>query len=966
MTDQVPWTASWIWKAQGDAPAAWREPYNQTIVARKTFTLENVGTARLRITADSFYRLLINGVWVNDGPCRAWPEHYQYDVIDVAAHLRPGENELRVIAKYWGTGTFHQVPQQAGLLVQLDLDHDTASARTIASDGTWSVAEAKAWRRDTPKVSIQMEPQELYDAQLEDDLDFVPAAALFGATEGPWRDLHPRDVPLLTKEPFHLRAFREATIVRRSQDLELCLPAARLSHPGLVEANHNLLQAGGIGTVLTLSEDTTLTVASRGLSCYADGEIMVTDRIALAAGEHVFLAFVTQIVGHEKEKSLRIVDPPAGLTLRNPEDPEHANPWCWIAFPEADYAGDDLYWYELGRPEALADQAETYLALVDQLGRDVKDPAAFGTFLAGRTRCMPQDEMFVVDSHAAFLHRDPVARDPVAGADDLVQNPAGLIYDNDEVTVVLPSAKGDVELVYDLGEQNVGYYSLEVLAEAGVVIDIFGVEYISPDGTIQHTYGNRNGVRYITRDGANRFTSTKRRSGRYLFITLRNQHAPVRIRKLRLIESTYPVNAVGGFRCSDERLTKIWEIAARTLKLCMEDTFTDCPLYEQTLWVGDARNESVFAYPVFGADDIARRCARLAAQSLERYPIVGSQVPTTWDILLPAWSFLWGISIWDQYAYTGDTEFLREMWPSVIRNLEGAADLLDADSGVFRGPFWNMFDWSGIDDRNEIVLHNSMLLVGAINAAQACADVLKDTGRRAWLDALRQSLTESINRLWDPELHAYPDAIHQDGTRSPSISQHTSFLALLYDVIPDAHREEALRNTLTPPEGMVRVGSPFAMMYYYEALERCGRPDEIIRSIYDAYLPMLEEDATTVWEVFSTSADRPGGFPTRSHCHAWSSAPVYFLNRIILGIRPTAPGGRTAPGVRQIEVSPRLEGLAWAEGTVATISGPVHVAWRADETTLQINVTAPKGVEIKLVENDTHHGRLTTFSVVEG
>ncbi len=130
---------------------------------------------------------MINGVWVNDGPCRAWPEHYQYDVIDVAAHLRPGENELRVIAKYWGTGTFHQVPQQAGLLVQLDLDHGTASARTIASDGTWSVAEAKAWRRDTPKVSIQMEPQELYDAQLEDDLDFVPAAVLFGATEGPWQ-----------------------------------------------------------------------------------------------------------------------------------------------------------------------------------------------------------------------------------------------------------------------------------------------------------------------------------------------------------------------------------------------------------------------------------------------------------------------------------------------------------------------------------------------------------------------------------------------------------------------------------------------------------------------------------------------------------------------------------------------------------------------------------------------------------
>ncbi len=215
----------------------------------------------------------------------------------------------------------------------------------------------------------------------------------------------------------------------------------------------------------------------------------------------------------------------------------------------------------------------------------------------------------------------------------------------------------------------------------------------------------------------------KRRSGRYLFVTLRNQTSDslllsdVTFRRLRLIESTYPVNAVGSFRCSDERLTRIWEIAARTLKLCMEDTFTDCPLYEQTLWVGDARNESVFAYPVFGATDIARRCARLAAQSLERYPIVGSQVPTTWDTLLPAWSFLWGISIWDNYAFTGDRAFLDEMWPAVIGNIEGAAGLLDPGSGLFRGAFWNMFDWSGIDDVHEIVLHNSLLLVGALDAS---------------------------------------------------------------------------------------------------------------------------------------------------------------------------------------------------------------------------------------------------------
>ena len=58
------------------------------------------------------------------------------------------------------------------------------------------------------------------------------------------------------------------------------------------------------------------------------------------------------------------------------------------------------------------------------------------------------------------------------------------------------------------------------------------------------------------------------------------------------------------------------------MKLCMEDTFTDCPLYEQTLWVGDARNEGLFAMSVFGAYDLVRRCIRLAGQSLERFPLV--------------------------------------------------------------------------------------------------------------------------------------------------------------------------------------------------------------------------------------------------------------------------------------------------------------------------------------------------------
>ncbi len=121
------WQGKWIWAA-GQGP----QPVNQTIWARKRFELPEIKNARLLITADSQYRVFINGQWVEDGPARAWPEHYQYDVIEATELLKPGENVIAVMARYYGQSNFHQVPQEAGLLAQLEVE--TASGQAV---GLW-------------------------------------------------------------------------------------------------------------------------------------------------------------------------------------------------------------------------------------------------------------------------------------------------------------------------------------------------------------------------------------------------------------------------------------------------------------------------------------------------------------------------------------------------------------------------------------------------------------------------------------------------------------------------------------------------------------------------------------------------------------------------------------------------------------------------------------------------------------
>jgi hypothetical protein len=155
---------------------------------------------------------------------------------------------------------------------------------------------------------------------------------------------------------------------------------------------------------------------------------------------------------------------------------------------------------------------------------------------------------------------------------------------------------------------------------------------------------------------------------------------------------------------------------------------------------------------------------------------------------------------------------------------------------------------------------------------------------------------------------------------------------------------------------MVRVGSPFAMLYLYEALAGAGQFSEtIVASIYENYLPMLAAGATTVWEVFPTSGDHPGGFPTRSHCHAWSSAPLRFLPQVVLGIRQVEAGGAA------YTISPWLGDLEWAHGAVCTGCGLLEVSWRKEKGRLLIIVKAPAGVELRFAPNESMEGLEVSF-----
>ncbi len=132
----------WIWCAQQKI-----KDYTLTACFKKEFEVGTVQKAELRITADSFYRVSLNGSWINDGPGKAYPEHYTFDAHDIAPLLKEGRNKLEVTARYFGTGTFHQIPQQAGLWVEIELD-----GKIIRTDSCWLATPSFAWKQWTGRL----------------------------------------------------------------------------------------------------------------------------------------------------------------------------------------------------------------------------------------------------------------------------------------------------------------------------------------------------------------------------------------------------------------------------------------------------------------------------------------------------------------------------------------------------------------------------------------------------------------------------------------------------------------------------------------------------------------------------------------------------------------------------------------------------------------------------------------------
>jgi alpha-L-rhamnosidase len=152
--------ARWIWFA-----SARTLPSTFVLFRREIVVDRPLSRARGWITADSRYRLTVDGEAVQWGPAPSDPRSLDVDPLDLTRLLTPGRHVIGVEVLYYGRGDGTWVAGKPGLLFHLRLEAPGRSER-IVSDAGWTSFLDRAHRPGQHRRWYLRALQEEFDARL--------------------------------------------------------------------------------------------------------------------------------------------------------------------------------------------------------------------------------------------------------------------------------------------------------------------------------------------------------------------------------------------------------------------------------------------------------------------------------------------------------------------------------------------------------------------------------------------------------------------------------------------------------------------------------------------------------------------------------------------------------------------------------------------------------------------------------
>lgn len=528
---------------------------------------------------------------------------------------------------------------------------------------------------------------------------------------------------------------------------------------------------------------------------------------------------------------------------------------------------------------------------------------------------------------------------------------------NGEKSLTIP-AHTEETVVLDAGVEKTGYIRLALSGGSGARADLLYSEAYVQEGFVGPEHipvkkdrtdkinGHLQGYEDYYRAGGFGTAENNEvyepywfRTFRFIRLRIRTEEEPLTVHSLDYEETGYPLEVSTEVETSDESLKKIWEISERTLRLCMHETYEDCPFYEQLQYIMDSRTQILYTYAVSGDDRLARKCLDDLRRSQRYDGLLNCNYPNCNPNIIPGFSIYYILMLYDHMMYFGDREIIAAYMPVVEQILHFFERHLTKEGYVEKvggvnmdARFWSFIDWaeewndtSGMPTaglKGPLTMESLLYIYGLQHAARLMeylerSEDVKRLSKRAE-DVQRALLKYCVGE----------NGMLQDGPGVEEYSQHCQVFALLTDTVD---LETGKRNLLRTINEKGFTQCTVAMRFYlFRALEKTGLY-KYTDMYWNTWREMIRNHCTTCVESEAYA---------RSECHGWGALILYELPAVTLGVRPAAPG------CRKLRIAPVTGYMTHASGKVKTPAGEVKVSWRIQDGAFKIDYEVPRDIEV--------------------
>ncbi|TDX00861.1 glycoside hydrolase family 78 protein [Dinghuibacter silviterrae] len=508
---------------------------------------------------------------------------------------------------------------------------------------------------------------------------------------------------------------------------------------------------------------------------------------------------------------------------------------------------------------------------------------------------------------------------------------------------VITTPKG--EHVLDFGQNLVGWVVVKISGKPGDSVILSHAEVLDKAGNF-YTDNLRSAKAqdsYVLRGGEQVLEPHFTFHG-FRYVRLDQYPGPVRLEDFQAVALYSDMPLTGSFHCSDTMINQLQHNIQWGQKGNFLDVPTDCPQRDERLgWTGDAQvfsrtatfNRNAHNFFVKWLQDVS------ADQTAEG--IVPPVIPNVIDGVFGSagWADVSTIMPWNVYLAYGDTQVLRNQYPSMKAWVEYIHKVSRNDLWNTGSHFGDWLYYSPADDNDGRAAVTDKYLIAQCfyaHSTQLLIDAARVLGRTEDV----ATYTDLLARIKDAFMHEY---VTPNG-RMVSPTQTAYVLALQFDMLPESLRAQAADRLV----GNIRaynnhlttgfLGTP----YLCHVLTRFGHTDVayqlLFQDTYPSWLYPIKMGATTIWERWD-GIKTDGTFETpgmNSFNHYAYGAIGDWLYRVVSGIDTYTD----APGYKHIVIKPHPGGrLTSAEATYAVNYGTIASSWIIAGGQFTLHVTVP-------------------------